>query len=57
MTMFNVNFKYNLPEIGEMQIDLNPADDREEQEAIAIREIKEVYPDVTDVVITGIEAQ
>lgn len=54
MSMHNIEFEYDLPEYGALQMDLDPALDQAEKEEIALAEIKEVYPDVTNLEITKV---
>ena len=55
MTLHQVEFTYNLPEFGSMEIDLDPALDLADKEAVALREIKETYDDIVDLEITKIK--
>lgn len=50
--MHQVSFTYNLPEFGTMEIDIDPVLDPIEKEDFAIREIKEIFVDITDLDIT-----
>lgn len=54
MSMHEVEFTFNTPEYGSMDIDLDPALDKAELEDISLREIKEIYDDVVDIEITKI---
>lgn len=53
--MHTINFQYNLPEWGTLEIDLDPDLSHSEKEMIALREIEEAFPDVLDIEITKIE--
>jgi hypothetical protein len=55
MSIHQVNFTYNLPEFGSMEIDIDPVLDPLDKEDFAIREIKEVFSDITDLEITEIK--
>jgi len=55
MSMHKVEFEYNLPEGGYMEIDLDPSLDREELESKALLEIRDSFPDAMDIEIFEIE--
>lgn len=52
MSMHAIEFEYKLPEWGTLEMDLDPALDKAELEAIALAEIKETYDDIEDIKIT-----
>lgn len=55
MSVHLIEFEYNLPEYGTLEMEMDEALDLEEKEAIALAEIKEIYPDVTDIEITEVK--
>lgn len=55
MSMHLVDFEYDLPEYGQMEIDFDAAMDQTEKEEIALREINEVYPEISNINIKGIK--
>lgn len=57
MTIHQVEFSYNLPEYGVLDIEMDEALDLPEREEIALAEIKQVYDDITDIEITKISVR
>lgn len=56
MTLHQVEYGYMLPEWSTMDIDIDEALDITEKEAIALSEIKEYNPDISDIEILNIKA-
>lgn len=54
MTMHAVDFEYNEPGVGSIEMDLDPSLDKNELEEIALLEVREVHPDLVEVGITTI---
>lgn len=52
MTMHMVEYSYNLPEWGSIELDLDDDLDKPAKEAQAIAAIKEIFDDIADVEIT-----
>ncbi len=55
MTMHRVEFDYDLPEGGFMEIEIDPSLDAISMEAVAAREIKDSFPDALNIAIVNIE--
>jgi hypothetical protein len=55
MSLHRVEFDYDLPEGGFLEMDLDPKMDLETQEMIAEREIKDSFPDALNIEIVNIE--
>lgn len=55
MTMHRIEFDYDLPEGGFMEVDIDPRLDGISKRAIAYTEIKESFPDALNVNIVNIE--
>jgi hypothetical protein len=55
MTLHRVEYSYHLPEWGSMEIDMDPAIDLSEKEALALAEIKEVYDDIENIEISEVK--
>lgn len=51
MSLHQVEYSYKVQEWGALDIDLDPALDLSEREAIALAEIKETFDDITDIEI------
>lgn len=54
MVAHTVNFGYLMPEWASLDIDMDADIDLSEKEAIALAEIKEVYPEVENIEIESI---
>lgn len=50
-----VDYSYNLPEWGSELIDIDPDLDVTEKEAIALTELKDIYPDIADISIDSVK--
>lgn len=55
MSLHRVEFDYDLPEGGFLEMDLDPKLDLEDKEFIAEREIQSSFPDALNIEIVGIE--
>jgi hypothetical protein len=55
MTLHQIEFEYVLPEWGTLEMNIDETLETTEKESIAIREIKEVYPDIEDIKIISMK--
>lgn len=55
MSMHRVEFDYDLPEGGFMEMEIDPSLDMISKEAMAAREIKDSFPDALNIAIINIE--
>lgn len=55
MSLHQIEYSYKIQEWGNLEMDLDPAMDLTEREAVAIAEIKEIYDDITDIEILDVK--
>lgn len=55
MSMHRIEFDYDLPEGGFMEVDIDPRLDAISKRAIAYTEIKESFPDALNINVINIE--
>lgn len=54
MSLYRIEFDYDLPESSFLEIDMDPALDDAEREEMAMQEIKESYLDIQNINITKV---